>query len=160
MHKEYETTTDTLEVKATPLDSVSDQLGMAHFIFIDTEGEKIKILQGANSYIKNYFPAIVLEADPTLLCPTGFSIRELYDKVKSFGYSPYKISQFGIHKITHPDVDYSADWLYINPKKKKLINKIQRFIFFSGLLPCIPKINPMLRLKNSGFFLHFMTLYY
>jgi hypothetical protein len=60
-----------VEVGCLILDIVSEQIGSAKLIFMDTEGEELRILHGTKNFIQDFEPTIVLEASSKLLSRSG-----------------------------------------------------------------------------------------
>jgi FkbM family methyltransferase len=142
--------TGTVEVHCSTLDSLSRDIDPARIIFMDTEGEEIRILRGAEGYIQQCRPAIVLEASPQLLDRAGFTIGDLYREVTDLGYTPYKIVRFGLEKVTLPDPDNIDNWLCLTPDQRPVVGRVRRSILACGLMPCVRGLNPLSRAGNSS----------
>ncbi|MEE9271554.1 MAG: FkbM family methyltransferase [Candidatus Krumholzibacteria bacterium] len=142
--------TGTVEIHCSTLDSMSGDIEPARIIFMDTEGEEIRILRGAAGYIRQCRPAIVLEASPQLLHRAGFTIGDLYREVTSLGYAPYKIVRFGLEKVASPDPGNVDNWLCVTRDQRPLVGKVRRSILACGLMPCVRGLNPLSRAGNSS----------
>ena len=94
-----QTNKPTLFVNTTTLDSLIDKIGISRIIFIDTEGEEVQILRGAELYLHKFQPTIVLEASSRALERNGFSLPDLKIALEELGYSPYRITRFGLRRI-------------------------------------------------------------
>ena len=92
-----------IDVDCLTIDAFSEQLCPAKMIYIDTEGQEIRILQGARKYIEKFKPYIVLEASSKLLSHTGFRLQDLYEEIKSLHYEVFNISRFSIKKLLKPN---------------------------------------------------------
>ncbi len=137
--------TETVNVHCSTLDSLSGDIGRASIIFMDTEGEEIRVLRGAASYIQEFHPAIVLEASPSLLHRAGFTIDDLHEEVTTRGYVPYKIVRFGLERVAFPDPDNVDNWLCVPNDQRHVVGRVRRCILSCGLMPCIRGLNPLSR---------------
>jgi FkbM family methyltransferase len=144
-HKKVDDNIKTIDVDCISFDSISKQINKATLIFIDAEGEEIRILRGARTYIRHFKPFIVLEASPMLLHRNGFSPKELYNEINNFGYIPYKISRFGVKKVESLEFSDACNLICIDTKRQNIVNRIRKHILACALLPCIQGLNPMSR---------------
>jgi FkbM family methyltransferase len=137
--------TETIKVDCRKLDSIAKDIGPPNVIFIDAEGEEVRILRGGKEYIKLSHPTIVLEASAKLLRRAGSSLDILYEEMEGLGYSPYQISRLGLRKVDSNNMRSFGNWVcvYSNENENSTVSKIRRFILFGGILPCIPGLNPL-----------------
>jgi FkbM family methyltransferase len=146
-HLQYRAIIDdeTILVETCTLDSISDEIGSAKLIFMDTEGAEVQILKGAREYIKQGQPIIVLEASPKLLLKAGSSIEELYAEIVGLGYKPYEITKLNLKLVDVNNSQSSQNWICIYGNGKKTIKDLRKSIILGGILPCIQGIHPLKR---------------
>jgi FkbM family methyltransferase len=144
--------TDAIEVNCQKLDALADQVGTARIIFIDTEGAETSVIDGARHYISLHQPALVMEASAQLLARAGSSLEELHEKVKKFNYEVFIVSRFGLIPVGNVQqlivARGPANWLCLPTDQVKKISRIRRFLVACGLLPCIPGLNPLSKLRS------------
>jgi FkbM family methyltransferase len=134
---------ESLKVECRTLDSMADEIGFSNIIFIDTEGEEVRILRGARNYIKRSTPAIILEASEKHLNQAKSSIEKLYSEIKDIGYISYGISRLRLIAINEDNLNSYHNWLCVPETYQSNIRKIQKILFLCGVLPCIPGVNPL-----------------
>ncbi len=139
--------TEMLRVKCMTLDSLAAQVASARLIVMDTEGEEVNVLQGAARYIDTHKPHLVLEACPESLHRAGYSLNDLYQILKDFGYCIYKITRLGLGVIQLEQEYESTNWLCLNREQKKLVNMVRKCISRCAFLPCLPGVNPLCQLR-------------
>lgn len=76
-----------------PAVSLDDDLkrrgvGRVHLLKIDAEGAEPLVLDGARELLSSpHAPAIVIEVNPFALAPGGYRAEDIYDRLRSHGYS-------------------------------------------------------------------------
>ncbi|MFQ5510847.1 MAG: FkbM family methyltransferase [Candidatus Krumholzibacteriia bacterium] len=136
----------TVRVRCVTLDSLAEEIGPASVLFMDTEGEEIRILRGAATYIRDFRPTIILEASPKLLRRAGFTIDDLYAEITGRDYIPYKIVRFGLERVESPDPDNVDNWFCADrAQQRSLVGRAHRRILACGLMPCVRGLNPLSR---------------
>lgn len=86
-------------IKEESLDSFLKNIDLSKyqnfFIKIDVEGAELKVLQGANNFIKNFFPDMLLEIEEKNFIQN--SIDKKLIELSNIGYSFYKNFKFKIN---------------------------------------------------------------
>ncbi|MDB6121298.1 MAG: hypothetical protein JWQ71_291 [Pedosphaera sp.] len=133
----------SIEVDCATLDSMSQRIGKAKMIFIDTEGAETEVIDGAMEYIGKNRPYIVLEASPQLLNRAGSSLEELHLRLKGLGYEAFVISRLGLNGLQQLETTHAANWLCIPAGLESSAQRVRRSLSACGLLPCIAGLNPL-----------------
>lgn len=134
---------ETVEVDCATLDSLEVRIGAARMLVLDTEGEEVKVLRGGRGYIRKHLPIIVLEAAPQHLEKAGNSIGELAEELMTLGYRPYSV-RFGLQEVrSATNIQKTSNWVCIHRREEQLIGRIRRYVWVCGLMPCVPRLNPL-----------------
>jgi FkbM family methyltransferase len=78
------------------------------FIKIDIEGAELYALKGMQQHLSQFKPTILIEMNDDTFKAAGYSLPEMSDYLKSFGYKPYRIFRGEIFKIEENEV--FANW--------------------------------------------------
>jgi FkbM family methyltransferase len=135
--------TSTIEVNCTTLDYFVASVAAARLIFIDAEGEEVRILQGAKAFIKRFEPVIVLEASPQHLGRAGFQLSDLCSEIRDLGYRPYAISRWRLNEIKIARFDRCCNWLCVPSGQETLVWRVQKYLTRCALMPCMLGLNPL-----------------
>jgi FkbM family methyltransferase len=75
------------------------------FIKIDVQGYEKYVLLGSEEIIKNYKPTIIIEIESHQLLRFNYSLQELFDLIRSFGYYIFFLDYFypSDHICVHQD---------------------------------------------------------
>lgn len=136
---------ETVSVDCATLDSLTDDVLNVRMLFIDTEGEEIRVLRGGKEFIERWRPVIVLEANDKLLRRSGFSMEVLYHELQAMDYTLHTVTRFGLRRVLSPDPALGGNWLCVPSEMKALAARAKRAILLAGLMPCLPGLNPMMR---------------
>jgi FkbM family methyltransferase len=133
-----------IEVRSQTLDSLIAELRQPRLIMIDAEGHESAILRGAEETLAQQ-PVIVLEVLAHLLARVGSSPVEIARQLDRFGYRLYEIRRFGPVEFPVDDgeIPGASDWIAIPPSAPDLVGRIRRTLTRAGLMPCIPRLNPI-----------------
>jgi len=137
------------DVDCRTLDSLADELGHASALFIDTEGEEMRVLRGGRVYISRYRPFIVIEASEKNLRRSGFSLNDLYNELRGLEYTIHEIGAIGLCDASPATTSGVHDWFCHPRSRDDAARKVSRTILASALLPCIPGIHPLKRLQKT-----------
>lgn len=83
------------EVKIEVLDSYTEQLNEKNLpilLKLDVEGSELNVLQGCNNLLSGGNVQMIIEINETMLSAAGNSVEELFEFLRSFGFSGYWIS--------------------------------------------------------------------
>ena len=136
----------TIKVQSTPLDSIAKEIGGCEMIVIDAEGEEVRILRGAEQYLRKFHPTIIVEAAERCLVRAGFTLRDLYQELKELNYYPYRTTRFGLRDVALNATAIDCNWVCIYDNNKQLKWKISKSLVLSGCLPCLPNIHPLTKI--------------
>jgi FkbM family methyltransferase len=78
------------------------------FIKIDIEGAELYALKGMQQHLNQFKPTILIEMNDDTFKAAGYSLKEMSDYLKSFGYEPFRIFRGAIFKIEENEV--FANW--------------------------------------------------
>lgn len=136
---------ETVEVECMTLDAYAAR-GIPHckMVFIDTEGEEVRILRGARSFLGRCQPFLVVEASSRNLQRCGFGIRDLYTEMTSLGYHPYAVGRFGLLRVEGPQ-EQECNWLGLYGDDPELARRLSRRLCRCFLAPCVSGLNPLVR---------------
>ena len=105
-------------VKTITIDSFCDdnKIENVAVIKIDIEGNELKALQGARKTINRFKPVLICEFNAWTAKQAGFSVKELYDFILSFGYKSFVLKRgipisFDEHNLT--DASFREDMIFI-----------------------------------------------
>ena len=139
------TTSKTIEVACTRLDSLEEKIGRARAIFCDTEGAETMVLRGARCYIRKHKPVIVLESSPKLLWRAGSSLGDLYHTLRDAGYLAFAVRRFSVIPVSGLAVTSACNWLCLHESESTLAKRCSMAILTCAVLPCIRGVNPLCR---------------
>ncbi len=130
------------------LDMLSDDIGHAAALFIDTEGEEVRVLRGGRKYISTHLPYIIIEASDRNLQRSGFSLQDLHTELCTLGYMMYEITRLGLRPAMPGEPSGLQNWFCHPRGAESSVRRVSRIILASALLPCIPGIHPLKRLPK------------
>lgn len=96
-------------VKMVTLDSIVDFV--PKIIKTDTEGCELMVLKGAKKLLKKYKPIVIVEINTFALKEMNTDKAEIYDYMRSLGYSAYSIPdeiEIDLSKIDIPCLNYNV----------------------------------------------------
>lgn len=101
-----ETKKETIEVTTRRMDNYlkENKLDKVRLIKIDTEGYEFNVLKGLNNYFENnaYRPAIICEIAPSACSLLGYTLEQLREYMRKFGYEAFAIENANTKiNITH-----------------------------------------------------------
>jgi FkbM family methyltransferase len=137
-----------LDVECVTLDSMADRIGPVRMMFVEAEGAEVMVFRGAERTIRAHTPGIVFEATPKLLARAGYTLQDLYDLMRGYGYEAFRISLLGLVGIrsVEGEVDRRpTNWLCLHSSQLHLVNRVKSYLARCGLLPCVPGLNPLAR---------------
>jgi FkbM family methyltransferase len=138
-----------IEVECATLDGIREQLPAPAVIFLDTEGEEVRVLRGGMELIRRHAPHIVLEASPKLLKRAGTSLEELLALIRSLGYVPFEVTRVGLDLVKNDLATSATNWLCLKSgaiECGSLVSRKLRRIAFS---PPIMSLNPLVSVVAS-----------
>lgn len=141
-------TAQVIDVECTRLDALGGEIGAAQMVFCDTEGAETMVWRGAQEYLRQYQPAMVLEASPKLLRRAGSSIQELHQEIRNAGYRAFAIERFGVIQVTDLNIDGAGNWLCLPDSKVGLADPCTRMIRKCAFMPCIRGMNPLCSIRQ------------
>ena len=136
---------DQIEVDCLTLDSLADQLGRARLIAIDVEGFEVPVLQGAQSYIRENRPVIVLEATRSHQERAGHSLRELHETLTGHDYEVRAVGRLRLTPRGFSETASGANWICVHRTERNAFRRIATTIRIAAFLPGITRLNPILR---------------
>jgi FkbM family methyltransferase len=136
---------DRIEVDCLTLDSLADQLGRARLIAIDVEGFEVPVLRGAQSYISDNRPVIVLEATRSHQERAGYSLRELHDTLTGLDYEVRAVGRLRLTPADFSETASGANWICVHRKERNAFQRIASTMRIAAFLPGITRLNPILR---------------
>jgi hypothetical protein len=86
---------------------------------------------------------VVLEAHEKLMQRAGSSQAELAATLRDLGYSIYDISRFRLEPLNGTGAADESDWFCVPSGQESVVVRVTRTIRRSGLLPCLPALNPL-----------------
>lgn len=104
---------ETLVVECRTLDSLADEVPAASAVFVDTEGEEVRILRGGRSYLERHRPVLVVEASPKLLKKSGASLAELLELLRSLDYRPFRLGTLSLEPVVDDRQNGASNWVCI-----------------------------------------------
>lgn len=132
---------ESIEVEVTMLDRFVEW--QPKLIYMDVEGSEVDVLRGGAQLIEKARPYIVCEASPKCLDRMGYTLKDLYDVLISYGYKVYEISRFGLSQVDGLDYVRSKDWFCTPSNDDEAVKKVSRMILRCALMPCVLGLNPM-----------------
>jgi FkbM family methyltransferase len=136
--------TSAITVDCATLDDYADTIDRASILFMDTEGEEVRILNGARSFLTRLSPVIVLEASPQHLRRAGFTLKDLRLALLDLGYVPYAIKRFQAAAIESDDMAHCDNWICVPPAKAaSIIKRVNRYLLRCAFMPCVGSLNPL-----------------
>jgi len=93
----------TLDDKAASLD-----LSRVDLIKIDVEGGELPCLQGAENVLRRFRPMLIVEIQEFSACQAGWSVKELFEYLRGFGYEFFTIGPKG--RLSALDLNSLADF--------------------------------------------------
>lgn len=135
----------TIEVQCQRLDTLINDIGPAKAIFCDAEGAETMILRGAQEYLGQHKPALVLEASPKLLVRAGSNLVQLHETLHSFNYVAFAVGRFGLSRVVDFKNSNAGNWFCVHNSMIRLARKCSASIARCGLLPCLRGLNPLCR---------------
>ncbi len=134
-----------IQVESVSLDSLAAEIAPVTCIWMDAEGAEPLIVQGANELLARDRPVLVLEASPSLLGQS--KIIELYADLVRLRYDMFQIRTLTLTPLEAATVGHitKSNWLCVPQEKRSFIKPAKRFLFWSGILPCLPFLNPLAR---------------
>jgi len=105
-------------VKTITIDSFCDDIKIKNVavIKIDIEGNELKALQGARKTINRFKPIIICEFNAGTAKQAGFTMKELYDFIVSFGYGAFVLKRgapVSFAENNLKDADFREDMIFI-----------------------------------------------
>lgn len=135
----------TVDVCVTTLDSLREVIGSAKLVFVDIEGNEVRFLRGATTFLRTYRPALVIEASPKLLRREHTSIAELHDALRSYEYVAFRVGRFSTRPANPSTQRHAENWLCLPEERMNAVRKVNRRLLSCALLPCVRGINPLTR---------------
>lgn len=139
-----------IDVQCVTLDSLMDRIRPVRMLFVDAEGADLPVVRGARQLIRADKPAIVLEANPRLLSRSGFTLRDLHAEIIALDYEAHRISRLGLVPPDLEEQSRTTNWFCVHAEQRNVTRIITRLIRACGLLPCVPKLNPLTRPRYTG----------
>lgn len=87
-------------------------LNRLDFIKIDVEGAELFALKGAEKHLRKFLPDILIEISENTYNAAGYSTKEMFEYLQSFGYEPYKIKRGIPQPLTYAQVAAEGDYLF------------------------------------------------
>ncbi len=104
-------------VKMTAIDDfcLDNEVEWADFIKCDTEGSEIRVIKGAQNYIKRCRPVILCEIDIGAMSEYNYKVSEIEDFLKSISYKifTYRDGKF----ILHDKIIKTSNYFFIPAEK-------------------------------------------
>lgn len=125
----------TIVVECRTLDSLSSELPGGAAVFVDTEGEEVRILRGGRKYFETHRPVLVLEASPKLLTKSGSSLAELLELLRSLDYRPFRLGRWSLEPVENDQQRGAANWVCLANLGDQRVARIQRCLSRSAWLP-------------------------
>jgi FkbM family methyltransferase len=144
------TSQQTVRVPTATLDSLGSELGAVRMILSDIEGAEPLMLRGAAQVIAREQPDIVLEAEAQHLRRVGFSLELLYDQIRELGYRAFLVSKLGLRPLADRTTLISGNWLCLHESQAFAARRASKAVLECALLPCLPGINPLTRLRHRA----------
>lgn len=96
---------DCQKVPIITIDTFASQYGIdrVDFIKCDVEGATLFVLNGARKIIKRYSPKILCEIADFGIKRYGYSPKDIFNLLQSFGYSSYKLHEGKLVEIAHQE---------------------------------------------------------
>ena len=135
---------ETIKIKALPLDHYINDFKRPKLLALDTEGHEPYVLKGATEVINKFRPYIIVEAAEKRLKSSASSIAELYKILKDMNYEVYDIGRFGlVHIAQNPEKFSPSNWLCIPNELNKMHKQISSYLLRTFLTPVIFGLNPL-----------------
>ncbi len=136
-------TTSTVVVQCATLDSQAGTMNPPSVIFMDTEGEELRILNGGRELVTRAKPVIVLEASPHHLRRSGFTLNDLHTTVRDLGYVAYAIGRFTVTPVDADTQGHCDNWICVPRERVAVIRRVNRSLLRCGFMPCVGSLNPL-----------------
>jgi FkbM family methyltransferase len=96
-----------------------NKLERIDLIKIDIEGAELFALKGMQQHLQKFKPAILIEMNDETFTSAGYSIREMDQFLRAFGYEPHLIHRGKLKAVSQNDVFLNwANYLYkVNEQK-------------------------------------------
>ena len=134
---------DTVSVDCATLDAYTDAVGKSSIIFMDTEGEELKVLRGARAFLERMAPVIVLEASPHHLGRAGSTLADLRATVEELGYTPYVIGRLSVGPVAVTNETHCHNWICIPRNDQGLLKRVRRSLLRCAFMPVLGHLNPL-----------------
>lgn len=85
-------------ITLTTLDAVVNTHGIdrVDFIKIDVEGSELPVLKGAESALRRFKPALMVELNDETASKAGYKVGDMVSWLQSLGYIPFQIAKRGL----------------------------------------------------------------
>ena len=113
---------------------------------IDVEGAELQVLQGGKRLISQTKPVVIIEVGPTQMSRYGVRAAHLVAFLRCNGYACYRLVPRTVRLEAVPE-NYeprsTENWVCLGEGVPSLLKRIQTCVRKAGLMPCVPKINPL-----------------
>jgi FkbM family methyltransferase len=134
-----------IEVECLTLDSLARSLGRARLLAIDVEGFEVLVIRGAQTYIRENRPVIIVEAAGTHQRRAGFALSELHRILTQMEYQIRSIGKLGLGAVDLSDSAVGTNWICVHQRERDTFRQVTSTMRLAGLLPALAGINPICR---------------
>jgi FkbM family methyltransferase len=121
-------------VPAMRIDSMIDKLGPAELILIDVEGHEVSVLRGADEYIRQHRPVLIVEAIASQLKRAGSSLQELSNQLTGAGYTLYSIDRTSVAPLDLGAMG-QINWLCLPSERSRETQNLNRYLATCAFMP-------------------------
>jgi FkbM family methyltransferase len=138
-----------IEVECLTLDSLAGRLGRARLLAIDVEGSEVSVILGAQTYIRENRPVLIVEAAGTHQRRAGFALSDFHRILVHMGYQIRSIGKLGLGPVDLSDCAAGTNWLCVHEREQNTFRRVMSTIRYAGLLPALAGINPICRRRST-----------
>ena len=140
-----------IDVECRKLDFFLNTFQKISLIHIDAEGSDLNVILGAKKIIKRDQPIIIAELSPKLLMRYDQDVKIFIATLNQFGYSVHNISRLSTRKFKTHFLKFNKNVICVPSNQKEILSKINKMLFFAGILPMIKHLNPLKIVKQKDY---------